>query len=255
MNGLWQDLKYAFRSLRQAPGFTAVAVIALALGIGANTALFSVVYAVLLRPLPYPDAGRLVAVWENHAKRGGPEREWTNPAAFYAWRDRSHAFEAMFALNDWGPTLTGEGEPERLPGARVTQGIFDTLRLAPERGRAFTPAEDQPDGERVVLVSHGLWVRRFGGRADLVGKSIQLNGNPYVVVGILPGPFKVPMLAGVDLLAPMQAKDAGWGNCFLRVVARLKAGTSKDAALAEMSAVAAGIAKEHPDTNDGVGAS
>jgi len=129
MNSLWQDVKYAFRTFRNSPGFTALAVTALALGMGANTALFSMVYAVLLRPLPYPEAGRLVAVWEDHQKRGGPEREWTNPATFYDWSDRSHEIEAMFALDGWGPTLTGEGEPDPLTGARVTQGIFTTLRL------------------------------------------------------------------------------------------------------------------------------
>ena len=255
MNGLWQDLKYAFRALRKAPGFTAVAVTALALGIGANTALFSVVYAVLLRPLPYPQAGSLVSVWENHQQRKGPEQEWTNPANFYAWRDRNHVFEAIFALNDWSPTLTGEGEPERLPAARVTHGVFETLRIPPERGRTFTPAEDKPDAERVVLVSHGLWVRRFGSRPDLVGRSIQLSGNPYVVVGILPEGFRVPMITRADLLAPMQAPDRGWGNCYLRVVARLKEGTTREKALSEMTGIAAGIAQEHPDTNVGIGAS
>ena len=221
MNSLWQDVKYAFRTFKNSPGFTALAVTALALGMGANTALFSMVYAVLLRPLPYPEAGRLVAVWEDHQKRGGPEREWTNPATFYDWSDRSHTLEAMFALDGWGPTLTGEGEPERLAGARVTQGIFATLRLQPEHGRAFTAAEDQPGGERVVLLSHDFWQRRFGGREGLVGHVIQLNSNPFVVVGILPEGFQVPMLPGVEALAPMQARRAGRGNAFIRVVGRL----------------------------------
>ena len=254
MSHLWQDLKYALRTLRNSPGFTALAVTALALGMGANTALFSMVYAVLLRPLPYPEAGRLVAVWEDHLKRGGPEREWTNPATFYDWSDRNHGFEAMFALNGWGPTLTGEGEPERLAGARVTQGIFDTLRVKPERGREFTIAEDQPDGERVVLLSHGLWRRRFGAREDLVGRTIRLNGNPFVVVGILPEGFQVPMLPGVEALAPMQARHAGRGNSYIRVVARLKSDTTLSQAQAEMSHIAAGIEREHADTNTGIGA-
>jgi len=253
MNSLWQDVKYAFRTFRNSPGFTALAVTALALGMGANTALFSMVYAVLLRPLPYPEAGRLVAVWEDHQKRGGPEREWTNPATFYDWSDRSHEIEAMFALDGWGPTLTGEGEPEPLTGARVTQGIFATLRLEPERGRAFTAAEDQPGGERVVLLSHHLWQRRFAGQESLVGHAIQLNGNPFVVVGILPEGFQVPMLPGVEALTPMQARRAGRGNAFIRVVGRLKQDTTQSQAQAEMSTIAAGIAQEHPDTNSDIG--
>ena len=253
MSNLWQDVKYALRTLRNSPGFTSLAVTALALGMGANTALFSMVYAVLLRPLPYPEAGRLVAVWEDHLKRGGPEREWTNPATFYDWSDRNHGFEAIFALNGWGPTLTGEGEPERLAGARVTQGIFNTLRVKPERGREFTAAEDQPDAERVVLVSHGLWKRRFGGQEGLVGRTIRLNGNPFVVIGILPEGFKVPMLPGVEVLAPMQARHAGRGNSYIRVIARLKNDTTLSLASAEMSNLAVGIEREHPDTNTGIG--
>jgi putative ABC transport system permease protein len=253
MNSLWQDVKYAFRTLKNSPGFTALAVTALALGMGANTALFSMVYAVLLRPLPYPEAGQLVAVWEDHQKRGGPEREWTNPATFYDWSDRSQGFEAMFALDGWGPTLTGDGEPERLAGARVTHGIFSTLRLEPEHGRAFTGAEDQPGGERVVLLSHDFWQRRFGGQESLVGRAIQLNSNPFVVVGILPEGFQVPMLPGVEALTPMQARRAGRGNAFIRVVGRLKQDTPQSQAQAEMSTIAAGIAQEHPDTNSGIG--
>ncbi|MCI0658091.1 MAG: ABC transporter permease, partial [Acidobacteria bacterium] len=250
---LWQDLKYALRNLRNSKGFTAVAVTALALGMGANTALFSIVYAVLLRPLPFPQAGRLVAVWEDHQKRGGPEREWTNPANFYDWADRSHSLEAMFALDGWGPTLTGEGDPERIAVARVTQGMFDTLRVTPQSGRAFTAAEDQPGGERVVLLSQGLWKRRFGGQASLVGRSIQLNGNPFLVVGILPEGFKVPMIPDTEAITPMQARRDGRGNAYIRVVARLKEDTTRDVAQAEMNHIAAGIGKEHPDTNADVG--
>ena len=254
MGSLWQDLRYALRNLRNSPGFTAVAVTALALGMGANTALFSLVYSVLLRPLPFPEAGRLVAVWEDHQKRGGPEREWTNPADFYDWADRSHSLEAMFALDGWGPTLTGEGEPERIAAARVTQGIFATLRVAPQQGRPFTAEEDQPGGDRVILLSQGLWKRRFGGQASLVGRrTIRLNDNPFLVVGILPEGFKVPMVPDAEAITPMQARRAGRGNAYIRVVARLKEDTTRELAQAEMNQIAAGIGREHPDTNGDVG--
>src|SRR5262245_19570674 len=253
MSLLWQDLRYALRTLRNSPGFTAVAVTALALGMGANTALFSLVYSVLLRPLPFSEAGRLVVVWEDHQERGGPEREWTNPADFYDWSDRSRSLEAMFALDGWGPTLTGEGEPERIAAARVTQGIFDTLRVAPQQGRAFTAAEDQPGGERVILLSQGLWKRRFGGQASLVGRTIRLNDNPFLVVGILPEGFKVPMLPDAEAITPMQARRAGRGNATIRVVARLEENTTRELAQAEMNHIAAGIGQEHPDTNADVG--
>src|ERR1700736_6718817 len=143
MDSLIKDIRYASRSLLKRPGFAAIAVFTLALGIGANTAIFSVVNTVLWRPLGYTDPGRLVMVWENHQARGGPEREWLSPADFKDWHDQNSVFARMSALNDWGPTLTGTAEPEPLIGASVSFDMFELLGIEPSLGRSFRPEEDK----------------------------------------------------------------------------------------------------------------
>src|SRR4029434_5594637 len=184
MQTIWHDLRYAARMLLKNPGITFVVVVALALGIGANTAIFSVVNSVLLRPLPYKEPERLLMVWENHQGRGGPEREWLSPSDFEDWRAQNTVFSHLSALNDWGPTRTGRDEPEPLIGASVSHDMFSLLGQEPSLGRSFLTEEDQPGAPKVVVLSNELWQRRFGSDAEIIGKSISLNEDSYTVVGV-----------------------------------------------------------------------
>jgi hypothetical protein len=188
---LLQDLRYAARILWKNPGFTAVAVIALALGIGANTAIFSVVNTVLLRPLPYNTPEQLVMVWEDSSRHGYPQ---DTPAAanFVDWRDQNSVFSGMAAIEDSTFNLTGVGEPERLKGREVSTNLFPLLGVDPQIGRVFAASEDQPGAHRVVLLSHRLWQRRFGGDPSIVGKVLTLNDEGYTVVGVMPARFQFP---------------------------------------------------------------
>src|ERR1044071_5281066 len=190
METLLKDVRFGTRTLMKNPGFAVVAVIALALGIGANTAIFSVVNAVLLRPLPYPTPERIMTLWQNREASGGPEREWTTPADFKDWREQSQTFESMGAFASWGPTLTGQDEPEQLRGAIVSYDMFSVLGVEPALGRSFTKEEDQQGAERVVVLSNGLWRRRFGADPSMVGKTISLSGDSFTVIGVMPPGFK-----------------------------------------------------------------
>jgi len=183
------DLRYALRMQRKNPGFTIIAVVALALGIGANTAIFSVVNTILLQPLPYKDPEQLVMVWEENAKQGYPT-DTPTAANYIDWRDQNQLFEGMAAIDVASFNLTGSGEPERLDGRRVSATLFPLLGVDPQFGRVFTAAEDQPGAGHVVLLSYGLWQRRFGGDAGIVGKTLTLNGASYTVVGVMPPRFQ-----------------------------------------------------------------
>src|SRR5262245_3616318 len=193
MRNLLQDLRYGWRLLITHHVATAIAVVTLALGIGANTAIFSVVNTVLLKPLPYPNSERLMTIWEDHRERNGPEREFTSPPGFEDWRDHAKSFDHVVALRDWQPTLTDQGDPEQLVGAQVSHDTFTMLSVTPALGRAFRPDEDQRGVESVVIISHGLWRRRFGGDSSLVGKRILLNGESREVIGVMPSGFKFPI--------------------------------------------------------------
>jgi putative ABC transport system permease protein len=251
----WNDLRYAIRLQRKNPGFTIVAVIALALGIGANTAIFSVVNTVLLRPLPYKDPERLVMVWEEATKAGYPQ-DTPTAANFIDWRDQNQTFEGMAAITDESFNLTGSGEPERLEGQRVSTSLFPLLGVEPQVGRVFTAAEDQPGSERVVLLSYGLWQRRFGGDPGIVGKTLQLNGASYTVVGVMPARFQFPTPddeAWVPI-AFTQEDAANRGRHYLRVVGRIKSGVTLPQAQADMSTIATRLQQQYPQTNTDLGA-
>jgi len=258
METLIQDIRYSIRLLYKNPAFTAVAVLALALGIGANSAIFSVVNSVLFRPLPYRDPQRLLMIWENHQERGGPQREWASPADLKDWREQPQSFEHVAGLLGWGPTLTGRDEPEDLQGAAVSYDTFDMLGMAPELGRSFTADDDLPGAERVVVLSHQLWQRRFGSDPAIVGKSLTLGGQSYIVVGVMPRGSVFPILTNSEIFTTAGPILAGLKGCdrgcvILRVIAKLKDGVTFDAARAEMSALAARIAEQYPDSNSGVG--
>ena len=221
-----QDMRYAWRVLLKSPVFTFVAIITLALGIGANTAIFSVVNAVLLKPLPYKNPEQLVMVWSDFQARGGPERELVSPDDFADWRDQNQVFDHLVALLGWGPTLTGQGEPEDLTGATVSYDAFATLGIEPVQGRAFQADEDQPGAARTVVLSDELWRRRFGADAEIVGKPLTLGGESYTVVGVMPPGFKFPLIPKAEIwrtIRPALATSrCGRGCVILRVFARLR---------------------------------
>ena len=257
MQKLWQDLRYGARMLLKKPGFALIAVFTLSLGIGANTAIFSVVNSVLLRPLPYPNAERLMTIWEDHRARNGPVNEWTSPTGFEDWRDQAKSFDHVVALQNWQPTLTGEGEPEQLFGAQVSHDTFAALGVTPALGRSFRPEEDQRGVESVVIISHKLWRQRFGADPSLVGKRISLNGESREVIGVMPAGFKFPIIAGADIWRPIQpALSPGCqrGCITVRVMARLKPDATETQARAELNSIAARIEQQFPDTNLKVGA-
>lgn len=255
LTDLIQDLRYAARVQLKNPAFTIVAVIALALGIGANTAIFSVVNSVLLRPLPYKDPERLVMVWEDGSKHGFPQ-ETPAAANFIDWRDQNTVFEGMAAIADVSFNLTGAGDPERLEGRAVTASLFPLLGADAHIGRIFTDYEDRPGFDYVVLLSYALWQRRFGGDNSIVGKPISLNGETFTVVGVMPARFQFPT-SDDAFWVPMgftPEQKVNRERHYLQVLARLKPGTSLEQAQAEMHTIAARLAQQYPDSNTDLGA-
>ena len=199
MDARLNDLKFAMRMLTKDRGVTLVAVLTLALGIGANTALFSVVKAVLLNALPYAQANRLVSL-----ATGGPGDQRPTTVDFtttFDFRARSRSFDHVVLFRGWSRTNVGEGETELIRGQKVGHDFFDTLGVKMQLGRSFRPEEDAPKADRVLVLSHGLWLRRFGGDADIVGRSVQLNGASYEVAGVLPPGFR-PLRPNADSPAP-----------------------------------------------------
>jgi putative ABC transport system permease protein len=255
MEILWQDVRFGVRMLVKSPTFTIVAVLALALGIGANSAIFSVVNTILLRPLPYPDPDSLVMVWEERAKAGYP-RDTPSPANFISWKEQSQTLLGMSAYTNLSVSLTGVGEPERIEGQRVSASLFPLLGVEPHMGRAFLPEEDQPGGNRVAMMSHGLWQRRFGSDPNIVGKALTLNGESRTIVGVMPANFEFPSRE-IEIWVPIAfppEEAARRGAHFLQVIARTKPGVSVEQAQAEMHTVAAGLQQQYPQTNTAVGA-
>jgi hypothetical protein len=183
----WQDVRYAARSLRRSPAFAAVAILTLALGVSATTAIFSVVDVVLLRPLPYPDADRLAMVWEN-VNLPAYKNSHNSPAPgnFRDWRGQNSTFLDMAATSNGAWSLTGSGEPMRVSGETASASLFRILQVEPAIGRIFTPDEDRTATARVVMLGHSLWVERFGSNPSMVGQTIYLNDEPYTVVGVMP---------------------------------------------------------------------
>jgi predicted permease len=255
VSDLSQDVRYGFRTLLKNPGFTAIAVIALALGIGANSAIFSVVNTVLLRPLPYQDSDRLVMVWEEATKHGYP-RDTPAAANFVDWRAQNHVFEDMGAVADLSANLTGVGDPERIEAARANASVFSVLGLAPRLGRAFSPEEDQDGANKVVILSSRLWQRRFAADPSIVGKQITLNGQSHTVIGVMPPQFQFPS-QDVELWVPMAftaQQAASRGSHYLQVVARMKPGVTVQQAQAEMSTIATRLQQQYPKQNTDLGA-
>jgi predicted permease len=253
METLIQDVRYALRTLCKSPGFAVIAVITLALGIGANTAIFSVVNTVLLARLPYRDPDRLVMVWGINPKQSG-ETSPVSPGVFSAWKSESKVFEEMAASTDDLDTITGGGDPEMVVGYDFSAEYFKVLGARPELGRTFLPEEDRPGAPNVAVLSDKLWRRRFGADPTIVGKAINLGKTPYTVVGVMSPTFRYP--DKVEIWTPLALSPSSatnWNDRYLRVLARLAPGVTLDQAQAQMNLLAQRLAKEHPDTNNGEG--
>jgi putative ABC transport system permease protein len=247
---LVQDVAFGARMLRRQPGFTAVAVLALALGIGANTAIFSVVDAVLWRPLPFPQAGQLVAIGEQRV-REGPMMGPVAPADFVDWRARSRAFTTMAAASDFNLNLSGDGEPQRLRALALSPGFLDALDVAPARGRVFRAEEEEP-GRFVAILSDGLWRARFGSDPQILGRKILLNAQPYEVVGVMPAGFWWTSNPEVIVALTLSASQRTLRSLHsFRVVGRVRPGVSLDQARADMDAIGRDLAQQYPAENTG----
>jgi putative ABC transport system permease protein len=251
---MFQDLNYGARMLLKHKVFTAVAVVSLALGIGATTAIFSVVNAVLLQPLPYPQSELLVMIWERvRLPNYQNERNPPAPGNFADWRKGSSSFEQMAAIGSRNFNLVGDGEPLRVEGARVSASFFSVLQTNPELGRVFTAEEDNTGG-RVAVLSHGLWSSRFGADPAIPGKTIRLDGDSYTVVGVMPAGFQFPE-PDIQIWFPIALTPAdlsNHGSHTLQVLGRLNEGFSIAQAQAEMEGIAETLAAQYPDTNTSV---
>src|SRR5580704_4166976 len=253
METLLQDLRYAFRLLLRSPTFTVIAVLTLALGIGANTAIFSVVNAILLRSLAFHDSSRIMLIAEK-SKFANPSVSYQN---YIDWRDQSHSFDSVEAMRSSTITLAGSGEPERLNARWVTAGLFSLLGVNAHLGRIFRADEDRAGGSPSVVISFGLWQRRFGRTPDILGKSIDLDSDPYTVIGVLPRSFEFLRADEVYLPFTPWAKtlpdDRNW-HPGIFAVGRLKSGVSREQANTEMVAIAKRLEEQYPLYNTGTSA-
>jgi predicted permease len=257
MSGVRQDVRYALRQLRKSVGFTVVAVVTLALGIGANTAIFSVVNGVLLRPLQFPDPGRLVRVWHVPPAKSFPGMPTFSVSAanYLDWERQNHVFEGMAIYTFHGFTLTGSDKPEQVDACAATAGFFSTLGVQPLLGRGFTPEEDQPGRSNVVVLSHRLWQEHFGSNPGIVGHDIKLDGQSYLVAGVMPASFQFPDFA--QMWTPMAWTDkekAVRGEHHSVVIARLKPGIDLKQAQAEMNTISSRLEQRYPEDDKGWGA-
>ena len=247
------DLRHVLRGLRRTPVFTTVTLATLALAIGANTAVFGLVDQALLRPLPYPGSERLVAVWADWSRRGALRNDFTNPADFADWREQSATIDDMAAYTESRPALTGFGVPRQLLGGTVSHSFFDVLGTRMQSGRGFAAEEDVPNGPDVAIISHGLWQRALNGEPGVLGRTINLDGEPYDIIGVLPPDFVFPFMPEREVWTLLRAGREGRGDAWLRVVGRLSPGIALSVAAEEMSAIAEGISRRFPEENGDIG--
>src|SRR5262245_30301613 len=241
---LWQDVRYGARMLLKSANYTLIAVITLGLGIGANTAIFSVVNAVLLNPLPYAEPERLMLVWTTLEKIG-LKQNWVSEPEVLDFREQSKLFESFSVVNAGSASLTGGGEPEQLNGAQISTNLFSQLGVKMQIGRDFDPSEEKPGATRVAILSHGLWQRRFGGERSVIGSSVNVNGRATTIVGVLPPHFalllpeEAHVPANLDLWLPYAvdyAKQERYSHG-MTVIGRLKHGVTITQAQSEMNAI------------------
>ena len=253
---LVQDVRHAWRTWRRTPVLALAAVLTLALGVGANTAVFSVVHGVLLKPLPYPEADRLVEVFEDNSRAGGGPFFRVSLLNYLSWVERARSFDALAAFNGRDFTLTERGDPERILGSAVTASLFKVLGLAPILGRPLSGGDEQPGAPPVALLAESLWVRAFGGDPAVIGQALTLNGVRHQIIGIVPTAFReigrtqIGSAGAGQIFVPLSMDTAqNRGNHTLRVVARLRQPLSLDQARDEMRRLAAGMEEEFPNTN------
>ena len=256
MQGLLPDLRYALRLLRKKKGFTAVAVLTLALGIGANAAIFTVVNAVVLQPLPYRDAGRLVRIWDSFPTIGFPKAN-SNAFEFVRLREGSQVLEQVATYGSGTATLTGDGTPERIVTGHVSSNLLDVLGVRPVLGRGFRPEEEDKSRADVVILGYDFWRRRFGGDADVVGRTITLDGRPCTVIGVMPAGFRTPLdlksAARAELWRPLGLEPSApllagaWQAHWLHVVGTLRPGRTVADAQADATRVVAAMRRDYPE--------
>ena len=250
---VWRDVRYAARVLAKSPAFTAVAVLTIGLGIGANTAVFSVFNTVLLRPLPYPGEKQIVAVYEKRMRENGA-RSALSASDFLDWRSMTRTLASVALFDTTRLNVTQGGDTELVPGARVTAGFFEALGVPPQLGRTFQVAEEDSGRQQVAILTYGAWQRRFGGDPEILGKNLRINGEPFQVVGVLPERFRYPFAAACELFIPLrftQDQLRFRGIHAFGGIARLRDGVTVGQASREMEVMSKQIEKQHPDTNAG----
>ena len=249
MRIVYQDLHYALRMVAKRPGFTLLIVLTLALGIGANTTIFSVVNAIVLNPLPFEDSDRLAMIWQTDPERGNLE-DWASYRTILDWHEQSKSFDDFAAYYNTTHTLTGTDHPERAAGARVSAGFFTTLGIDAALGRTFRPEDHQDGAEQVAMISYGLWQRRFGEDANLIGRTLELDRNPFTVIGVLPREFTFPLLTPqpeVWTSAVHIPREFLWSSSHLfRVIGRLADGVTLPQAQTEMDGIAGQLREKYP---------
>jgi putative ABC transport system permease protein len=251
---LLQDFRYSARTLSKHPAFVITITLILALGIGANSTIFSVVNAVLIRPLPYEASDRIVMIWETNQTQGIP-RSIVSPANFLDWKEQNNVFDHLAALRFWYYTVTGLGDPERYQGARVSADFFPLLNVTPELGRNFGPEEEQVGRDHVVILTHAFWQRHFGGDRNIIGRFLTIDGEPFTIIGVLPASFRFSRVLNAELefwmpisFTPQQLTRE---DRSITVYGRLKQGVSLAQAQAEMDGIARRLEEQYPKTNSG----
>jgi putative ABC transport system permease protein len=252
---MWQDVKYAVRVMLKSRGLTVVAVATLALGIGANTAIFTVINALLLRPLAYPQPERLVIVWQDLRARGGPATEWTGPSQHFDWKAQTDVFDSLTTIRGWSASVAGGDMPDALTGEQVTREYFDVAGARPALGRAFAEADDIPNAPRVVILSHGLWTRRFGGERAVIGRAIRINGESHEIVGVMPAGFTPVYIPTAEIWRPMRLNPANpsRNSAVFHTFGRLRAGVTIEQARARLDALATHLQQTYPESDTGKG--
>jgi putative ABC transport system permease protein len=252
MRTLLQDLRYGLRMMIKSPGFAVIAVLTLALGIGANTAIFSYVDAWIIKPIPYPHPEQLMVLMGHNTKKGWTENAVTSTADFYDFQKQSTSFKQTTAWASWSFNLTGDGPPELVDGGRVSWNFFDTLEVKPLMGRTFTPADDAAGAPHVTIISEGLWKSRYAQDPLIIGRNININDQAYTVVGVMPGKFLFPLLGISNIWTPLALTDqerADRNSAWFSAFGRLKPGVTEAQAAAETRDIFAGLEKEYPKTN------
>ena len=255
LEDLLQDVRYGLRQLRKSPGFTATAILTLALGIGANTAIFSYVDAWLIKPLPYPAADRLMVLRQHDTKRGWTSNGFATPGDFYDLERKNKSFDTMTAWAGWNFNLTGDGDPTFVEGGRVSWNFFGALGAKPLLGRTFVTEDDQPGAARVAILGEGLWRNRFDGDPKIIGRSIRIDDEPATVVGVMPKEFQLPLMGIANLWMPMaltEKERAERANSWFLAIGKLKPGVTQQQASEDCARVFADFEKEYPETNTNV---